>query len=51
MKILVFTEGTIIMHKNGIGHSREQIVQQVKDGDPSSHDYSSYIPIVKVLAE
>ena len=45
MKILIFTEGTIIMHKNGIGHSRKRIVQQVKDDDPSIHDYSSYVPI------
>ncbi|MBN1698772.1 MAG: hypothetical protein JW881_14750 [Spirochaetales bacterium] len=35
------------MHNNGIGHSREQIVQQVKDNDPSIHDYRSYVPIGK----
>src|SRR3989338_2778784 len=45
MKIIIFTEGTIIMHKNGIGHTREQIVQQVIDEEPSIHDYGSYVPI------
>jgi hypothetical protein len=35
MKILVFTEGTIIMHKNASGLSRKQIVKQVAEGkDP-----------------
>ena len=45
MKIMIFTEGTIIMHKSGVGQSREQRVRQVKDGDPSIHDYPSYVPI------
>jgi len=46
MKILIFTEGTILMHKNGLGLDREKIVEQVQDNiDSSLHDYSSYIPI------
>ena len=45
MKILIFTEGTILMHKNATGHSKEEIVKQVKDKDPSVKDYSSYIPV------
>ncbi|MBU1037089.1 hypothetical protein KKF32_03565 [Patescibacteria group bacterium] len=45
MKILIFTEGTIIMHKNAAGHSREEIVKQVKDNEKSVHNYASYIPI------
>jgi hypothetical protein len=45
MKILVFLHGTIIMHKNAIGHTREEIVKQVIEGDKSVHDYASYIPI------
>jgi len=31
MKIMVFTEGTIIMHSSADGLSREQIVEQVKN--------------------
>jgi hypothetical protein len=45
MRILIFTEGTIIMHKNAVGHSREEIVKQIEDSEKSVHDYSSYIPV------
>lgn len=45
MKILVFTEGTILMHKNAAGCSRKEIVKQVQDKELSVKDYSSYIPI------
>ena len=45
MKIMIFTEGTIIMHKNAVGHTREEIVQQVIDKESSINDYESYIPI------
>ena len=58
MKILIFTEGTIIMHKNAAGHTRDEIVKQSKGffrifRDKSVHDYKSYVPIgdaVKKLA-
>ncbi len=50
MRILIFTEGTIIMHKNAVGHTREEIVKQSKGflltfRDKSVHDYKSYVPI------
>ncbi|HBE89708.1 MAG: hypothetical protein A3E37_01620 [Candidatus Andersenbacteria bacterium RIFCSPHIGHO2_12_FULL_46_9] len=45
MKIMVFTEGTITMHKNAVGHSHEKIVQQVKAKEPSVKEYTSYVPI------
>ena len=45
MKILIFTEGTIIMHKNAVGHTREEIVEQVKNNENSVKDCASYIPI------
>ncbi len=53
MKILIFTEGTILMHKNAVGHSREEIVKQVEVHEGSVHNYASYVPIgnaVKKLA-
>ena len=31
MRILIFTEGTIIMHKDAVGHTREEIVKQAKE--------------------
>src|SRR3989338_11471552 len=49
MRILIFTEGTIIMHKNAVGHTRNEIVKQSKGflvfREKSVHDYKSYVPI------
>lgn len=45
MKILIFTEGTILMHNSGLGCSREERVRQVVENDPSTHDFTSYVPI------
>jgi hypothetical protein len=46
MKILVFTEGTILMHYNAKGFSREEIVEQSKNRtDSSLSDWRTYIPI------
>ena len=45
MKILIFTEGTIIMHKNALGHTREEIVKQSEQKEESVHDYKNYIPV------
>ena len=45
MRILIFTEGTIIIHKNAVGHTREEIVKQVEESEDSVHDYKSYVPI------
>ena len=49
MRILVFTEGTIIMHKNAAGLSREKIVNQVENNEESVHCYTSYIPVGDVV--
>lgn len=45
MKILVFLHGTLIMHKSAEGKTREERVKQVVDGEPSVHDYASYVPV------
>ncbi|MBU4246625.1 hypothetical protein L6303_00755 [archaeon] len=45
MKILVFLHGTTIMHKNAVGHLREEIIKQVVDEESSVKDYASYIPV------
>jgi hypothetical protein len=42
---MVFTDGTIIMHKKAVGHSREEIVRQVVEKDPSVKQYVEYVPI------
>lgn len=45
MNIAVFLHGTLIMHKNAVGKSREEIIQQIIDKDVSVKDYFSYIPV------
>lgn len=45
MKIAIFTEGTILVHKGALGHTREEIVRQSMNRESSVKDYSSYVPI------
>ena len=33
------------MHKNAVGHTREEIVKQVENKEISVRDYKSYVPI------
>ncbi|MCK4926938.1 MAG: hypothetical protein KAS11_00590 [Candidatus Aenigmarchaeota archaeon] len=54
MRLLIFTEGTILMHKNAAGHTRNQIIRQVEENEESVSDYKSYVPVgdaVKKLHE
>ncbi len=49
-RILVFLHGTSIMHRNALGLSREEIIQQIVEGiDDSIIDFISYIPIGNVV--
>jgi len=45
MKILVFTEGTIIMPRAAAGRARNEIGKQKKNTAKITHDYASFIPI------
>jgi uncharacterized protein (DUF2132 family) len=45
MKILIFTEGTIIMPKAVFVLPRDEIVKQVQNHKETVHDYASFIPI------
>ena len=45
MKILIFLHGTLVMHRNAEGKTREERVKQVMAGDASVHDYASYVPV------
>ncbi len=45
MKILIFLQGTILMHRNAVGKSREQRVKQVADRDESLYEFASYVPV------
>lgn len=44
MKILVFTEGTVIMHSVAVGVSREERVRLAEANEPSVHKYRTYVP-------
>lgn len=48
---MVFTEGTILMHKSGENVSREERVTQVINKDLSVKDYTSYIPIGNAVSK
>jgi len=45
MKLLIFLQGTIIMHKNAEGKTRQEIIEQVVNQEKSVRDFSNYIPI------
>ena len=45
MKIVVFLQGTILMHRSGLGRTREERVRQVSTGEASIFDWVSYVPI------
>jgi len=44
-RILIFTEGTILMHKGALGHKREEIVVQVKNKEKTVNKYEFYVAI------
>jgi ribosome biogenesis GTPase A len=51
MKILIFTEGTLLMHSEGTGVSTEARVQQSKDKITNVKDFARYIPIGNAQAK
>jgi len=50
MKILIFTEGTILMHNSGIVPNKGKVDwKKFSKRDPSIHDYASYKPVKKAV--
>jgi hypothetical protein len=46
MRVLVFLQGTVIMHRAAVGRTREERVAQSREGDdPTLSDYADYLPI------
>lgn len=45
MKILVFLQGTVIMHKSSIGKTRQERVNDSIEQGELVHDFASYVPI------
>lgn len=44
MKILVFTEGNILMHSKAKGLPVLEVIKQVQEKDPNVDDFANYIP-------
>lgn len=49
MKIMVFTEGTILSHREWLGLPREEIVRRVQEGERP--DYAGTVPIGSAAAK
>jgi hypothetical protein len=47
MKLLVFTEGTILMHVEAVGLARVEIVRQIQERRIAISDYAAHVPIGK----
>lgn len=45
MKVLVFLQGTILMHQSALGHPRAERVRQVRAKEASVRDFASYVPV------
>lgn len=44
MKILVFTEGTLLIHRDWVGLSREEMARRVKERTPASGGWAAQVP-------
>lgn len=45
MKILIFLQGTVIIHKSGVGKTREERVRDSIEQAETVRDFASYVPI------
>jgi len=51
MKILIFTEGTILLHYSALGKKREEIVSQVQNQETGIYEYQNYKPNGKAITK
>ena len=51
MKLLIFTEGTILIHQGAKGKTLQEINQQITTNEASVKNYSSYIPIGNAVSK
>lgn len=52
MRVLIFLQGTILMHAGAVGHSREERVAQSRGGsEPTLHDSATYVPVGHAVAK
>src|SRR5919197_3697130 len=48
---MVFLHGTAIMHRNAVGSTREERVEQSRRGDESLRAYAAYVPVDGAVAK
>lgn len=51
VRILVFLQGTVLMHSTGAGRTREERVAQSRDRDRGVRDFEVYVPIGEAVAK
>jgi len=52
MRLLVFLQGTVIMHRGAVNATRGERVAQSRAGtDPSLHEYGTYVPIGNAIGK
>lgn len=51
MRLLIFIEGTILMHAGGAGRSRAEAVRQVQEGHAAVSNLHSYVPVQAAQAK
>jgi hypothetical protein len=51
LRIAVFLHGTTIMHRGGVGRTRDERVAQVRRGETSVPEFRSYVPIGDAAAK
>lgn len=52
VRLLVFLHGTVLMHPGGAGRTREERVEQARDGtDPGLQDFAAYVPVDGAVAK
>jgi hypothetical protein len=49
MKLMVFLHGTALMHSAARGVERPERVRQVREREPSVHDFAAYVPAEGVV--
>jgi hypothetical protein len=47
MRIVIFLQGTALMHSSGVGKTPRERIKQVKEGEASVGEYKSYVPVGK----
>ncbi len=51
MKLLVFLQGTTLMHQSAVGRTRAERVRQVREREASVRDSAAYVPVGNAVSK